>query len=500
MNSPQPLKEKIIKGSVFVLVMTFIGSFCAYLIRVLFSRTLTVENYGLFYAALSLFGIAITYMDLGFGYSIVYLLPKYIKSKNYSKAWNVFVHGLAASLVMSVIISFVLIILAPFLAKNYFKIAGSENLIYILCLYLISTTILNGLLQIYTGLQKEKYYSSINVLKWLLIFVFSFLIFLFDLPNVLFYALAWSLAHLVIVGIFVYLLYRRHQFLTNNKIIWQSQTLKTMWGFALPALLESMIYSLTIATDTSFLTFFRGVKEAGIYNIIYPIASISIMLLNPINNLILPLVSHLMEGEKDKLTYLVNKVLEIIPFAGLYFALFIIMFPSSIVALIFGTKWSGLVETPLMIISLGCIGLLLSIVLGTILVGTGKIRERLKIFTFIGIFHVIFNAISVWKFGVMGVVIANSLLGLLLSVMFLMVIKGAISLEVPYRLYLKFGVFSFVLFILVRFAKIDPHTWFDFITLSLLYTLIYASFGYFLKMYDKKVILMFFDKSSSKQT
>ncbi len=494
MGNPKSLKERVIKGSIIVFVMAFFGSLFAYLVRVLFSHSLTIENYGLFYATLSLFAMASIYIDLGFGYAIIYLLPKYIKLKDYSKAWNIFVHGMTVSLAMSIVVSVALVIIAPFLAKNYLKMERAENLIYIFCIYLISSTVLTGLSQIYAGLQKEKYYSAINLLKWIFIFVFALIFFLSDFPNVLFYAIAWTLAHVVTAVIFIFLLYRKHSFLTENKVVWEGKILKTLWSFALPSFLESMVYSFVILTDTFFLTLFKGVREAGIYNIIYPIASVSIMLLNPLNNLLLPLVSDLMEGEKDKLTYLVNKVLEAVPFAGIYFALFVIMFPSSIVALIFGTKWSGLTEAPLMIIAVGCIGLLLSIILGTILIGTGRIRERLKLLALTGIFYVVLNAVFIWKFGIYGVVITNTLLGLTLSVMFLKAINKLISFKIPYLFYFKISVFSLALYILVRFTRIDPHTWFEFITYGLLYTLLYALIGYFLKMYDKKVILMFFGK------
>lgn len=490
MKDTQSLKEKVVKGSVIVLITTFLGSFCAYLIRILFSRTLSVESYGLFYSALALVNIATVYIDLGFGYSVVYLLPKYIKSKNYSKAWNVFIHGQTVSLTMSVVVAVILATLASFLAKNYFKISGSENLIYIFCIYLISSTFLSGLSQIYTGLQKVKYYSSINVLKWLLILVFSILFFLFDFPNIIFYAIAWSLAHIVTAAIFLYLFLLRHRFLTKNKIVLEGKTLKYMWSFALPSLLESVIYSFVVLTDTFFLTLFRGVREVGIYNIIYPIASISIMLLNPVNGVILPLVSHLMEGERDKLTYLVNRILEIVPFTGLYFALFIVMFPSSTVGLIFGNKWLGLVELPLTIIALGSVGLLMAVILGTVLIGTGKIRERLKIFTFIGIFHVIFNAIFVWQFGVLGVVITNSLVGLSLSILFAKIIRGIIIFKVPIRFYLILFVFSSIFYLCIKFAKINPQNWFEFIGSGVIYTIIFIALGFILKVYDKKLLFM----------
>src|SRR3989338_6826378 len=118
MLQPPTLLEKIIKGGVVVLVLAFLGSVCAYLIRILFSRTLSIEDYGLFYAVFGLFSIITAYIDLGLGYSVVYLFPKQIKFKNYAKAWNIFIYGQVISLIMSVIALICFIILAPFLSPN----------------------------------------------------------------------------------------------------------------------------------------------------------------------------------------------------------------------------------------------------------------------------------------------------------------------------------------------------------------------------------------------
>ena len=202
LHSPT-LQEKVIKGGVVVLVLSFLGSVCAYLIRILFSRSLSVENYGLFYAVFGLFSIITAYMDLGFGYSVVYLLPKQIKFKNYVKAWNIFIYGQVISLIMSLVASICFIFLAPFLAKNYFKVPGSEILIYIFSVYLISFTIINGLIQIFTGFQKEKYYASIAVARWFLTLVFSVLFLTLGFSNIVYYAIALCLGHILTVLIYL---------------------------------------------------------------------------------------------------------------------------------------------------------------------------------------------------------------------------------------------------------------------------------------------------------
>lgn len=498
MTNVQSLQEKVIKGSFIALVLALLGSIGAYLVRILYSHSLTVESYGLFYATFGLFSLVTAYNDLGFGYSIVYLLPKYIKSKNYSKAWNVFVYGQAISLTMSITIAIIMAFLAPFLAKYYFKTAGSENLVYIFCIYQVSLTILTGLIQLFSGMQKEKYYSSITTSRWFLTFVFSLLFFLFNLPNVIFYAIAWASGHILTAIVFLVLLYYRHPLLTKNKIVWDVKILKQMFSLAFPVLLESLVYSIVMITDTFFLTLFKGVRVVGIYNIIYPLASISIVLFIPINSLLLPLVSHLMEGEKDKMKFLMKKILEIGPFVGLYFALFIIMFPSAIAGLIFGQKWLGLIETPLIILSLGAIAMLMSGILGTIISGIGKIKEKLKVTTITTIITATLNAILIWQYGILGVVITTGSVAIVLCILFTRIIKTSISFQIPYWFYLKLLIFASSAYVIVKFTKVSPQNWLELISLGITYTIIFIIFGYMLKIYDKKLILMVLSRKSIK--
>lgn len=494
MNGLQSFQEKIVKGSFITLSLTLLGSIFAYLIRILYSHTLTIENYGLFYAVFASFNLIVGYGDLGFGYAIVYLLPKYLRIKNYAKAWNIFVYGQTISFAMSLLASIILIISAPFLARYYFKVPGSENLIYILCIYLITLSILNGLTQVFTGMQKEKYFSSITALRWFLTFSFSILFFLFDTPNVIYYAIAWALGHIVTAAIFLFLFLKKHTFLSKNKIIWESDILKQMFSFAYPALLENFVATSVIFTEIFLLTLLRGVKDVGVYNIIYPLTAISVILFAPMNSLILPLVSHLMEGEKDRIRYLINRILQIIPFIGIYFSLFIILFPSNIVGLIFGNKWLGLVETPLALLSIGSIGFLMSEILGTIAIGTGKIKARLKANTILAIVSICLDIFLIWKFGVLGVVITNSLIRLTLSIWCLKIIKSSVSFQIPLGFYLKIVTFSGIMFLIIKLIGFAPKNWIELIISGVLYTILFIFLGLKLKIYDKKLILMIIPK------
>ncbi len=488
MAESESLKEKIIKGSVLAIFFALLGSILAYFIRVLYSRTLTVEDYGLFYAVFGFFSIISIHTDLGFGEAISYFVPKYFKSKKYRKLMNTFVYGQIIQVVVAILISVILIFLAPFLSAKYFKVVGSETLIYILCAFLILASLLNSLSQIFTGLQKVKYYSSINVLRVGFILFFSLLFFTLGLHTPIYYALSWVAGYFITTVIFLYLFWVNNPLLTKHNLDWQSDTFEAMYKYALPAFATTFIYTLLYSSDIFFLTLLRGVREVGVYNVIVPIASISIILLSPLNSLLFPLVSHLIEGEKEKLSLLVSKIYQIIPFAGVYFALFIILFPSAIVGLIFGQQWVGLIETSLSLLSLGYVAYLFSIILGIITLGIGKVRERLKIMTSLALLSFSLQAVLIFKYGILGAVITNSLMALLVCLILTTVIRKMVSFKIPIWFYLKLLFISIGVFLIIRLIGFAPKNWIELIFSGLVYTANFVILGFLLKIYDRKLL------------
>lgn len=495
MKKPTSLTGKVIVGSFIALSLTFFGSAFAYLLRIIYSRTMTIEDYGLFYATFGFVSMFTTFADLGFGYSVSYLMPKYIKLKKYSKAWTILIYTQAISLGVSLLVAIGCFLTAPYLAKHYLKVEGSEYLIYVFSIYLITFAVINGLILAFSGLQKPKYFSSITLIRWLMSLVLSGVFLLFFKPGAVEYAVAWTLGHIFTVAIFLFFLYKHHSFLTLNRVVWDKKEFKKMFSLAFPAMLETFVVG-TFATDTIFLVAFRGVRDVGIYNIIYPLATIPVILLAPLNTIFLTLTSHLMEGEKVKVEYLVKKILEIVPFIGLYFGLFTAVMPSYIVRTIFGEKWSGLVETPLTILALGTITVLLNNVLGSIILGFGKVKQRLKATTTIAVINVVLNAVLIWYFGILGVVIAASFSSVILSAILLRILKTEIKLKIPYGFYLKLFLFSLSFYLIVTYLNIIPKNIYHFFIFGIIYSIIFAVFGKLVNLYDKKLILMIYAKAS----
>ncbi|MDD2822985.1 MAG: oligosaccharide flippase family protein [Candidatus Daviesbacteria bacterium] len=483
MQNKENLSNRIFRGTSTVLFFSLLTSPLGYVLRIIYSNNLSIEMYGLFYALLAFFGILTTYKDLGFGYSVTYLVPKLIKQGDFEQSWMIYKYAQIIEVGTSIILTLLLVLIAPWLSINYFKVPEAQTLIYLFCIYFIANSFLEALYKMFTGLQQEKYYSSIQFSRLLLALIFSIFFIIFDYSNIIFFALSWALAHIICSIIYTYLLNKNSSF-GEKRLVWDKKLFSTMLKFAIPTLITTSIYTFITFTDNFFLTLFKNVREVGIYNIIVPLISIPSIFLSPINNLLLPLVSHLMEGEKVKMSELLSNSIKIISFVGFYFSLFIMLFPSATTQLIFGVKWVGLIETPLRIMAFGAILALLSSYLTTITCGMGKIKERMRASLIIAVTNIIISVVLINLYGIIGVAIASTLIYLLSIILFIRIIRHEISIHLPVKLYTIMLLFSLSLYLLVQLSGFSPKGFIQFLITGIIYSLIILLLGITLGIFD----------------
>lgn len=475
-HKTETLTEKVLKGSSVILLFTLLGSPLGYLIRILYSYTLSIEKFGLFYAAFNLFALISIYLDLGLGYSITYLIPKYFRKNDLKRVGDIFQHYLVTQIVFTVLVAVALFLGTNILAELYFKSKDATNLVYMFCIYLVCNSMFSVLNMLFTGLQKEKYYASMQFFRLACILVFSVLFWIFDAENIVYYALAWAVATFVIVIVYTLVAMKKYGYVFS-KLHWDSKLFISMLKYGIPTLITTTLFSFIGSADVIFLTIFKGVREVGIFSVIFSLATVSSIFLTPINALILPLTSELMEHENTKVQRLVQQTLKLIPFVGLYFGTFVALFPSSVTGTLFGGKWIGLVELPLIVFSLGFVMSSLSSYLVTILSGMGKVKERLKLSILIVIIDIVLSLILIRSFGVMGAVVTNTIVYIVSVILFTKAIGKTIQLQYSFFFYTKLTLFVISIFVLVRLFHIYPVGLFQVLVCGLIYSILFFIFG-----------------------
>lgn len=485
-KSHKSLSQRILRGSSIIFVFSIITAPLGYFIRILYSQTLSIEMFGLFYAVFAFINFFTLYNDLGFGSSLAYYTPKFIRKSDYADVWNSYKYSQIITILSSLLIAIILFTSADWLSANYFKIAAAKNLIYILIIFFLTNGFITITSSFFVGLQKEIYYSSKELIRLFFTFLFSIIFWFYDSSNIIFYATSWSLAHILTAIIFYYLLYKKNFHLVTP-LKWNRELFNKLLKYAIPSILVTSVYSLITSTDIFFLTIFRGLREVGVYNVILPLASIPMVLLIPLSNFFLPLTSDLMEDEKDKVSKIVEALLIYIPFFVFYFAMFIIIFPQASVSFLFGSKWASLVGNTLPILAMGVIFTNLSYYLSIITLGMGFIKERLRISIILAIVNLILSCILIYAFGILGAVLAYLSIYALSTYFYGATIKKAVHFKYPLSFYLKLLIFALILYLLnLRLGiKLEGNT---FIPAGFVYTVIMLLFAYFLGLFNKKVV------------
>ncbi len=241
----EKLAGRIIKGGTTVFVFSLLSSPIGYLLRLIYAHSLSVEMYGLFYSVLALFSLLTTYNDLGVGYSVSYFIPKAIKNRNYQLCWNLYKYDQLIEVSTSIFISSLLFIAAPWLALNYFKMPQAEILIYLLSLYCIVDGFISSLSKFFTGLQQEKFYSSIHPTRLVFTLLFSLFFWVFDFNYIYYFAIAWSVAY-VVVAVIYWIAFKRENGFLIRKTTFDKKLIKTMFRYAIPTLLTTSIKEVVL--------------------------------------------------------------------------------------------------------------------------------------------------------------------------------------------------------------------------------------------------------------
>lgn len=492
------IKKRIIRGGSIILLFNTLALPIGYFIRLLYARTLSIEQYGLFYAVVSFFFILTTYNDLNLGYSVIYYLPKYLQKKDYKSCWNLYVYNQIVSVVVTLIFSCLVIFLAPFLVSHYFKVWYALPLIYAFVLFLLANSVVSSIHNVFYGLQQEEYYSLKEFLRLFFTILFSIALWLFRLDSLYSYALAWSIAYVLIAVVYVIILLKKNIYLIN-KITWDPYLAKKMLAYSLPTLVTTVIATFATA-DIIFLTIIRGVKEVGIYNIILPIVSISGILLTPISSFFYPFISHLRETSKEKTSQIIGQLLRYVPFVVLYFSLFIFLFPNASVSLLFGAKWASYTRLPLQVMCIGSIFLYLFNYMSIISLGFGLVKQRLVISVITTALHIVISFALINSFGILGAVIANLIYYVISTFAYAILLRKKVVFKFPLLFYGKIVLFAGILFLLSSAMHLQPTDWPQFIGLGFLYTIIMACFALYLKLLKIDDVLAIIKRYRHKNT
>lgn len=478
------LTHRMVRGGGIVVFFALLSSPIGYLIRMLYSRTLSIEMYGLFYSILSLLIMIGAFNDLGFGYSLSYLVPKLINKGRRSEAWLVYRYNQIVEFGTAILISILLFFSADYLSQSYFKSDHAKTVITILLIFFVAESLLAAIENFFKGLQQEKRFASIGVVKLLLSLGISIIFYRLGKVGVYWYAAAWSISSVLTLTTYNYVLRVKNKKLISS-FSWNRPLISRMYGYAIPILMISSLNIVGGALDNLLLIYFKGLGEVGAYNIILPLVVVSTMVLTPLNNILLPLISNI-ESKKDKIRMVVEVMLKIVPYVSLYFGFFVFLFPESVVQTVFGSKWIQITKSPLRLAALGYMLFPTFSLFSTIGNALGLVKDRMKLSIFNLIGKLVLNGVLIAIYGVLGAIIANIILYLINIVFLDKYIRKKIAFKYPVKFYLYFVVFVLTVKTLVQAFSYSPMGLLPLGATGFIYTALYVGLGYYAEVIDRK--------------
>lgn len=440
--------KQILKGTTILFVFTIISSFLGYFIRMILTRKLTVEEYGLFYAILTLIIFLRIFRDLGISNSLTKFIPEFNTRQKYEKVKSIIIYVFGFNIIIVSIITLILLGFSNFLTNNYFKNPLAFTILLILILYFwfdAFVQTLRGTLLAF----KKFYLYSFGDFGLNMIILSSILLFKGNLMMIL----AWSYVGATLFLIFFYLFFIQSIFnLSKYKILWSKKLFKKIFYFSLPVLFSGMSYILIGYTDTIMLTYF-SLKQVGIYNAVLPTALLLLIIGRSIASIIFPVSSEMWaKKESNLLGIIVMKINRYIFLIILPFGLLLISFPALFLKILFGNEYvQGTLA--LQILVFGSIIYNVALVNNSILSAIGKPKITLRIILIAALLNIILNASLIPSFGINGAAFASAVSYGFILIVSTIKLSHYIKFKLPWLSWIKLFLLSIILLNVVAFLK-----------------------------------------------
>ena len=438
------------KNIFLIYIVTILTGVSSYLVRILFARNLSLEEYGLFYAVLGTIFFFSFIRDLGLTETATFFLNKYSVKGDKKKLNQVFWMSVIPQLCFGIIIGLSFILLSNYLSIHFFKNSLAKPIIILVALLFSFHTLIPSISYLFYAIHNFVIGRLVNFLQMFSILVISYLCFTI-LPTHIKYmipAISYLLAYIIVITTFYFILFKKYPYFKINNFSWNKKLFNEMRNYAFLVLLSTGGTLLLTYSDTILLTLIRGVSAVGLYNIAWPCLNIILIFLSPTTKMLLPIISRKYHskdvvGIKKILSLIYNYILVFtLPLAILFF-----VFSPLIIKVLFGPKYLGATNT-LRVFSLFFVFMALRNLNFSIIAGIGKPKERSIIMYYGAGFNIIMDLLLIPKFGATGAALATGLGFALMSYLTYRLIQKHYPVRVDWFLQLRV-VFSSVVFLIV---------------------------------------------------
>ncbi len=409
----------IAKSSIIVFAGVIFSKIFSYIYKIIIARNFGPEGYGLFTIAVMVTGWFITISGLGLNQGLVRFIP-ILKSQNKFDIIKEFIQGSFSKVLISSLAGFfILFFSAEFIA---IKIFHEPQLIIFLKFFSISvplTVLMEIFLSVIQANEKifvynfiYKFFIGLSKLVLLLLFIslglkisaiyFSYLIGI---------SVTFFLTFIFFTRIYPGMLSGQSKDISKSTSKQFSELLTYSW----PLVFYAVVWNIFYWTDTLLIGYFKGTADAGIYNAAEPIVFLLNFAPQIFLQLFFPLINReYSKGKKEMVKQLSKQVGKWIFAINLFVFAVILMFPESIINILFGAKFLA-AKNSLRILAVGAMFYSIFRVSDNLIAMRG--RSKVILFDLLGvfIFNLVGNIFLIPPYGLVGASISTSLSLVILS-------------------------------------------------------------------------------------
>jgi len=400
-------QERAVKGSVIVFCLGIIGAFVNYLVRVLYTRNMIQEDYGLFYAVVTLFLMLSMIKDFGLNASLVKFIPEFSVRKKHEKIKSFILLAIIFQLAFVALASLFLWLFSKKLSLSYFHSSQAQPAILLLLLYFFGNILYDTIRFSLQGFQHLGLFATMEPMRSIVVLVLSS--FFFKLGHGFFSAIyAYVMVYYLLLLVYAPLFLKKvfPSFLRIRASI-NIGDLHRMFVFGIPLFLTTFFGMIITYTDTLMLTYYSGLTQVALYNVSLPTARLIGYFHVAIAAVLFPLTSELFAKKKighiKSLVTLLNRyiLLFILPIS-----LLLVTFPNLVITMLFGKAYVAAAGS----LRILAIAFFFSVLLGTyyaIFSGIGETKLLTKITLIGALLNFFFNLFLIPSYGILGASLAT---------------------------------------------------------------------------------------------
>ena len=372
MPEPGVYARRLVKGSSIVFTGTVASSVFSLLLRMFLARSLSVEEYGLFYAIFVFVCLFALFRDLGLDTTLVKYIPEFSVRKELGAIKSSIASIAIFKAIFAPSIAVVLFVFSSQIASGFFGTEAAVLPLRILCAWFFATAFFNLIRSAFQGFQNMPAYASMEFFWIVSVFVSAVLFVSVLGRGVSGVASAYLAGALVMVIIPMVYFARRYPQVFGEKASVDRILTKKLFAFALPVFIGGIGGLVLGYMDTLMLTAFWTPREVGLYQAAYPAAGALGYFVGALTAVFFPMVSELWARRERAL--LIGGLHFMTKFAFLLIlpiVLAFIAFPEIVMRLLFGEGYLG-GAAALRILSCNAAISTLSVILGCVMAGIGR--------------------------------------------------------------------------------------------------------------------------------